>query len=68
MKKIKEYQKKLMAYITKYIRPQSIQMTISISFTVVAVLGMGTIGVSLYNRFVNQMQDMTIESSEQLLN
>lgn len=68
MKKIKEYQKKLMAYITKYIRPQSIQMTISISFTVVAVLGMGTIGVSLYNRFVNQMEDMTIESSEQLLN
>lgn len=68
MKKIKEYQKKLMVYITKYIRPQSIQMTISISFTVVAVLGMGTIGVSLYNRFVNQMEDMTIESSEQLLN
>lgn len=68
MKKIEEYQKKLMAYITKYIRPQSIQMTISISFTVVAVLGMGTIGVSLYNRFVNQMEDMTIESSEQLLN
>lgn len=68
MKRIKEYQEKLIAYITKYIRPQSIQMTISISFTVVAVLGMGIIGVSLYNRFVNRMEDMTIESSEQLLN
>jgi len=68
LKKIKEYQEKISTYITKYIKPQSIQMTISISFTVVAVLGMGTIGVSLYNRFVNRMEDMTIESSEQLLN
>lgn len=68
MKKIKEYQEKLSTYISKHIKLQSIQMTISISFTVVAVLGMGTIGVSLYNRFVNRMEDMTIESSEQLLN
>ena len=29
---------------------------------------MGILGVTLYNRFVNRMEDMTIESSEQLLN
>lgn len=68
MKKIKERYEQLISYIGTYIKPQSIQMTISVSFTVVAVLGMATIGISLYNRFVNKMEDMTIESSEQLLN
>lgn len=29
---------------------------------------MAILGVTLYNRFANRMQDMTIESSEQLLN
>lgn len=68
MRRIKERYEQLTSYIRKHIRPQSIQMTISISFTLVSVLGMGVLGVSLYNRFVNRMEDMTIESSEQLLN
>lgn len=68
MKKIKERYEQLISYIRKHIRPQSIQMTISISFTVVSVLGMAILGVSLYNRFVNKMEDMTAQSAEQLLN
>ncbi len=29
---------------------------------------MGILGISLYNRFVNKMEDMTTQSAEQLLN
>ncbi len=49
-------------------KPQTIQFTISVSFTTVSVCSMAILGVTLYNRFVNRMEDMTIESSEQLLN
>ena len=49
-------------------KPQTIQFTISISFTIVSLCSMGILGVTLYNRFVNRMEDMTVESSEQLLN
>lgn len=68
MKKLKELCARIISYIKKNMKPQSIQMTISISFTIVSVCGMGLLGVTLYNRFVNKMEDMTIESSEQLLN
>lgn len=49
-------------------QPQSIQMTIAISFTIVSLISMGCLGISLYSRFVNKMQDMTTQSAEQLLN
>ena len=55
-------------YIKKNVKPQSIQMTISLSFTIVSVCSMGLLGVAMYSRLVNKMEDMTIESSEQLLN
>lgn len=42
-------------------------MMIAISFTVVSLLFMGVLGVALYHRFVNKMQDMTMQSAEQLL-
>ena len=41
-------------------------MMIAISFTVVSLLFMGVLGVALYHRFVNKMQDMTMQSAEQL--
>lgn len=66
--KITEWKKILISYIAKHVKPQSIQMTISLSFTIVSVISMGILGVSLYNRFVNKMQDMTTQSAEQLLN
>lgn len=49
-------------------KPQTIQFTIAVSFTIVSVCSTGFLGATLYNRFVNRMKDMTIESSEQLLN
>lgn len=66
--KITEWKEMLISYIAKHMKPQSIQMTISLSFTIVSVISMGILGVSLYNRFVNKMQDMTTQSAEQLLN
>lgn len=68
MRRIKERYRKLISYIGRYIKPQSIQLTISISFTIVSIISMGILGVSLYNRFVNKMEDMTTQSAEQLLN
>lgn len=68
MKKIRQHYRQIIAYIKRHMQPQSIQMTIAISFTVVSLLSMGVLGISLYNRFVNKMQDMTTQSSEQLLN
>lgn len=65
--KDKMYQR-LITYIEKHIRPQSIQITIAISFTIVSLFSMGILGVSLYSRFVNKMQDMTTQSAAQLLN
>lgn len=58
----------VISYIKKHIRPQSIQITISISFTVVSAIVMGILGISLYARFANQMEAMTAQSSQQLLN
>ncbi|MDD7638182.1 MAG: sensor histidine kinase [Clostridiales bacterium] len=52
----------------RHMQPQSIQMTIAISFTIVSLISMGCLGISLYSRFVNKMQDMTTQSAEQLLN
>ena len=68
MKKIEQFYIKIAEKIAKHMKPQTIQFTISVSFTIVSVCSMAILGVTLYNRFVNRMEDMTIESSEQLLN
>ena len=68
MKTIEKFYRKIAEYLAKRVKPQTIQFTISVSFTIVSVCSMGILGVTLYNRFVNRMEDMTIESSEQLLN
>lgn len=68
MKKIKQVYQKLTEYLFQGKRPQTIQFTIAVSFTIVSVCSTGLLGATLYNRFVNRMKDMTIESSEQLLN
>lgn len=49
-------------------KPGSIQMIISLSFTVVAVTSMCLLGILLYRQFVNRSREMMQESSEQLLN
>ena len=68
MKTIEKFYRKIAEYLAKRVKPQTIQFTISVSFTIISVCSMGILGVTLYNRFVNRMEDMTIESSEQLLN
>ncbi len=68
MKKIEKYYRQLITYMKRHMQPQSIQMTIAISFTIVSLISMGVLGISLYSRFVNKMQDMTTQSAEQLLN
>lgn len=68
MRKRKELYQKTAEYLAKHRKPQTIQFTIALSFTIVSLCSMGILGVTLYNRFVNRMEDMTIESSEQLLN
>ena len=68
MNKLKNKIKKLIAYINHYAKPRSIQVTISISFTIVSVCCMCFLGITLYEQFVNRTEDMMIESSGQLLN
>jgi len=60
--------KRLKLILEKYKKALSLQVIISISFTVVSVLCMGVLGVTLYQLLVNRMESMTFESSEQLLN
>lgn len=67
MKKIKEIYERLISDTGGRIKRQSIQITIAISFTVVAALSMGVLGVSLYNQFAVRMKGATIQNSEQLL-
>lgn len=72
MKRIKQFYETVTSYfrsrIGKRLKSQSIQITISVSFTVVAMFGMGILGLSLYNQFARRMEDMTVQSCEQLLN
>jgi two-component system sensor histidine kinase YesM len=60
--------KKITSYFKEYVQPHSIQMIISISFTLVAVISMGFLAVTIYNRLVDRMEKMNIESTEQQLN
>ena len=63
-KKIKE----ITAYIRHLVKPHSIQVTISISFTILSICSMSFLGVTLYRQFSNRAETMTIESTGQLLN
>ncbi len=48
-------------------RSLGIQVTISLSFTVVSICSLAFLSVTLYRQFVNRMETMTIESTGQLL-
>lgn len=68
MKKIRKIFLQLISYMKMHMKARSIQMTIVTSFTVISVCTMGLLSITLYSRFVNQMQGMMVESAEQLLN
>ena len=50
-----------------YYRRKSIQFTLSISFSFVALFGMGFMGYTVYSRFASSTKDITIENNEQLI-
>ena len=62
MKKIK----KLLSHRRKKIR--SMQMTISVSFTILSVCCMCFLGVMLYQQFSKKAENLTVENSRQLIN
>ena len=53
--------------IIKLYKEASIKYIISISFTVIAVLGMMTVGVSLYLRFINSTEYLVSENTKSML-
>lgn len=58
----------LFSFIEKYTGFGSIQLTISISFTIVSVCCMCFLGVMLFNQFSERAEEQYIENSQQLLN
>lgn len=58
---------KLLQKAVHYYRHKSIQFTLSISFTLVALLGMGFMGTTIYSRFVSSTKENTIENNEQVI-
>lgn len=53
--------------LKKYYEHRSIQFTISVSFTVVSVICMALIGLTLYSRFAQEIEDTTTKGTEQAL-
>lgn len=66
-KRFENFYRKLLSCFQAYRKPQSIQVTISISFTIVSTICMATLGISLYNSFVNTVEHTMSQSGEQIL-
>ena len=62
MEKIKQF------LFRKEKRTKSMQMTISVSFTILSVCCMCFLGVMLYQQFTKKAENLTVENSRQLLN
>lgn len=68
MRRIRDYfSKKKSEYVGRH-RSYSIQMSISISFTIISVCSVCFLSIMLYQQFVNKTKDITIERTEQVLN
>lgn len=68
MKKTVEKLGRLKKTVADKIRPKGIQMTIAISFTLMAAISMTVLGVTLYGQFANRTERMNQESTKRLLN
>ncbi len=64
---MKTRMKELLLKIIKYSRRRTIQFTLSISFSLVALFGMGFSGYMVYSRYAASTKALTIESKEQLI-
>lgn len=51
----------------KGILPLGIQITISISFTVVSICILAVLGIILFNQFSSRVEAISVESASQLL-
>lgn len=58
---------KLLQKAVHYYRHKSIQFTLSISFTIVALIGMGFMGTTIYSRFISATKETTIRNKEQVI-
>lgn len=67
MRRIKRIFEEIKAYFGHYVKPKSIQTTLSLSFTVVSVCCMCFLGALLYKQFAKEEEELTIENAEQLL-
>ncbi|HEY9574549.1 MAG TPA: histidine kinase [Lachnospiraceae bacterium] len=68
MKKIIKNLSRLRMLVSDKVRPKGIQMTIAISFTLMAVISMTVLGTTLYGQFANRTESMNQESTKRLLN
>lgn len=66
--KVKELWKEHYSWFEKHISPKSIQVTISVSFTLISVCCMCFLGVMLFKQFSDRTEELYIDNSEQLLN
>lgn len=67
MSKLKDFLKRVSSCSRRYVKPKSIQMTISASFTIVSVCCMCFLGSMLYKQFAREEEELTTENTEQLL-
>lgn len=58
---------KLIRYITKTYRRRSIQFTISISFTAIAIISMGFVGLTLYEKYIENSKQLVTQKNKQLI-
>ncbi|MDF2484124.1 MAG: putative signal transduction protein with a C-terminal ATPase domain [Herbinix sp.] len=59
--------KEFLMKIAHYSKHRTIQFTLSISFSIVALLGMTFSGYMVYSRYASSTKELTIESKEQLI-
>lgn len=58
---------KLVRYMTKSYRRRSIQFTISISFTAIAIISMSFVGLTLYEKYTENSKQLITQKNKQLI-
>ncbi len=54
--------------ILRYFRRKTIQFTLSLSFSIVALIGMGLSGFMVYTRYASSTKELIVSNNEQLIN
>lgn len=64
---MKEQIRKITDWLRHYLHRRSLQFTLSISFTIAAVLGMALVGVSLSMRYVSSTEELTTKNNQRIV-